>query len=311
MVNFQSPTVLEEDFLAVVKFWHVVDGIFIWEFFVGLQYELSVIRGRRPYMWTIWIYSFTRLCTLISVILNMLALDSSSPINCQLWVIFLATFSYLAFAAASLLIVIRIIAIWERNIIAVAIAMGSWCTNVAFFIHSVTLLHSAWVPEQSVCGVLNTESSNKNAIATLVSDVVLLLTMLVGLLRLSRNGMMSGFGQLLWKQGLIWLFLATVAEVPPVVFLFLNLNGPLNLMFQTPALIGMTIAATRMYRSLTDFSKSGPISSSFDTYATQITNTKQIFEVQLPLDRMEVAVHTSTEDCPPPPNLGQYPAYAV
>jgi hypothetical protein len=140
MVNFQSPTVIEEDFLAVVKFWHIVDGIFIWEFFVGLQYELSVIRGRRPYMWTIWIYSFTRLCTLISVILNMLALDSSSPINCQLWVIFLATFSYLAFAAASLLIVIRIIAIWERNIIAVVIAMCSWSTNVAFFIHSVTLV---------------------------------------------------------------------------------------------------------------------------------------------------------------------------
>ena len=99
-----------------------------WEFFVGLQYELSVIRGRRPYMWTIWvcysllfghvpganhpsekIYSFTRVCTLISVILNMLALDSSRPIDCQvrivspgpsyaradhasikLWVIFLA-----------------------------------------------------------------------------------------------------------------------------------------------------------------------------------------------------------------------------
>jgi hypothetical protein len=51
--------------------------------------------------------------------------------------------------------------------------------------------------------------------------------------------------------------------------------------------------------------------SSFDTYATQITDTKQIFELQLPLDRMEVAVHTSTEDCPPPPNLGHYPVYAV
>jgi hypothetical protein len=83
---------------------------------------------------------------------------------------------------------------------------------------------------------MNTESSNQNAIATLVSDVVLLLTMLVGLLRLNRNGVMGGFGQLLWKQvcsaavsssliadmfsmgkGLVWLFLATVAEVPPVV----------------------------------------------------------------------------------------------
>jgi hypothetical protein len=55
MVDFQNPTVLEEDFLAVVKFWHVVDGIFIWEFFVTLEYELSIIRGHRPYRWTIWV----------------------------------------------------------------------------------------------------------------------------------------------------------------------------------------------------------------------------------------------------------------
>ena len=57
-------------------------------------------------MWTIWVcssllfgyvpgadhpseklYSLTRVCTLISVILNMLALDSYSPINCQVCII--------------------------------------------------------------------------------------------------------------------------------------------------------------------------------------------------------------------------------
>ena len=77
-----------------------------WEFFTTLDYEWSVIRGDRPYRWTIWVcssllfghvpgtdhpsekvYSFTRVCTLITVILNMLALDSSSPIDCQVRII--------------------------------------------------------------------------------------------------------------------------------------------------------------------------------------------------------------------------------
>jgi hypothetical protein len=49
--------------------------------------------------------------------------------------------------------------------------------------------------------------------------------MLVGLLRQRLDGM----GQLLWKQGHIWLFLATIAEVPPTVFIGLNLNDPFNL----------------------------------------------------------------------------------
>ena len=48
--------------------------------------------------------------------------------------------------------------------------------------------------------MLNTESSLQNVIATLVTDVVLLLTMLVGLLRLRRNGIVFGLGHLLWKQ---------------------------------------------------------------------------------------------------------------
>ncbi|KAI0299462.1 hypothetical protein BC826DRAFT_33233 [Russula brevipes] len=39
---------------------------------------------------------------------------------------------------------------------------------------------------------------------------------------------MFALGHLLWKQGVIWLLLATVAEVPPTMFVFLNLNDPLN-----------------------------------------------------------------------------------
>ena len=75
----------------------------------------------------------------------------------------------------------------------------------------------------------------------LVTDIVLLLIMLGGLFRLRRHsGGASGLIQLLWKQvgwwfslaitlrfidmfscfkGVIWLLLATAAEVPPVVSL--------------------------------------------------------------------------------------------
>ena len=73
-----------------------------------LDFELDVIRRRRPYRWTIWvrndrrcsrlpsstlrtwvefsvrqIYSLTRLSTLMAVILNFVAFDTTTPINCQ------------------------------------------------------------------------------------------------------------------------------------------------------------------------------------------------------------------------------------
>lgn len=284
----------------MAKLWHVVDGIFIWEFFVALNYEWSVIRGRRPYRWTIWLYSMTRLCTLITVILSMLALDTSSPINCQLWITFQLISGYLAIAGASLLIVLRIIAVWDGNRIATGIAVCAWCTNVAFLIHSVTEFHSIWVPVENVCGVLDTQLSKKTIIATLVTDLVLLFTMLFGLLRLRRHGTMFGLGQLLWNQGLVWLFAATVAEVPPAVFLIVNLNDPFNLMFLLPAIIVMSIAATRMHRSLSDYAHSS--GSSFDTYPTRRGHTSnsdpRTLTTPIPLDRVEVAVHTSSQDYP-------------
>ncbi|KAN0141808.1 hypothetical protein V8E53_000270 [Lactarius tabidus] len=308
MVDFQDPAVIEKD---ILKLYHVVDGIFIWEFFVTLDYELSVVKGHRPYRWTIWIYSLTRVCTLIAVILNLVALDSSGPINCQLWIVFESIFAYFALAAASALIVLRVIAIWNRNKIAMAIAICAWCTNVAFLIHGVTQLYARWVPAQSYCEIQDTEKSNKNTIATLVSDVVLLLTMLAGLLRLRRDGTMLGMGQLLWKQGLVWLFVATIAEVPPAVFISLNLNYPLNLMFQIPALIVLTIAATRMHRSLTDFTHSGFVGT-YPTRRGHMANTdpKLNFAGPISLDQVEVVVHTSSEDYSPV-NMKQYASFGL
>jgi hypothetical protein len=96
-------------------------------------------------------------------------------------------------------------------------------------------------------------------------------------------------------------------------------------MFQIPAVIGMSISATRMYRSLTDFTdpeyysqpplfcpntNRGRCCRSFHTYPTRMghaTNRvpKPVFTAAVPLNRVEVAVHTSSENYPPE-NMGQY-----
>ncbi|KAH9055893.1 hypothetical protein EDB83DRAFT_2316214 [Lactarius deliciosus] len=157
---------------------------------LGSEASEALAHHRRPFH----IYSPTRVCTLVAVILNMLGFDASSPINCHLWNIFelILIFAYLAFAAVSLLIVLRIFAIWDGNIIAALIAMSAWLTNVAFLIHGLSThclqLRAPWVPVPGVCVVLNIESSKNTAIVTLVTDVILCLTMLVVLLRLRQNG---------------------------------------------------------------------------------------------------------------------------
>ncbi|KAH9974583.1 hypothetical protein BGW80DRAFT_1559611 [Lactifluus volemus] len=294
MINFQDPNVIVQEMCeyaraALVKLWHAFDGIFLWEFFTTLDFEWSVIRGNRPYRWTIWLYSLTRIATLMAVILDIVGFDVYTPINCQLWIIFELIFSYFALACASLLLMLRVtsFAIWKRNKIILALATTVWITNVAFFIEGVVRMRSVWIPEERSCRLSNSDTAKLNAISTLATDTMLLLMMLAGLLhlRLQGGGMLS-LGDFLWKQGLIWFLLAAVAEVPPTVFLILNLNDALNAMFQIPALIVLVIAATRMYRSLIDFSSemADGVGPSFP----------RVNVVSGPT-RMHVAIHTTRE----------------
>jgi len=294
MVNFHDPAVIAQDFAVLTKLWHTMAGLYIWEFVTTLEYEWDIIRGRLSYQWTIWIYSLTRVSALSGVILGLIILNNTGPINCQAAISFMSVFSFLTLSASTLLIALRVIAIWNKNRVAVAMSIGAWAINAGLSIQGVARLRSRWSPEQLACIPSNTDSTLLTFISILVADLTLLLVMLVGLFRLRRHRSSTvGFVEHLWRQGVIWLLLATVAEVPPVVFIVLNLNAPLNIIFQETALLMMAIAGTRMYRSLVDFT-----SSSTDVFTTDlgirnggplVQETKRIDASSIPISQVGVA----------------------
>jgi len=297
MVNFHDPVVIEQDLLVVKYIWHTLAGLYFWEFFTTLDYEWDVIRGRRPYRWTIAIYSVTRLATLLAVIISLFGLDSTKRYNCEVRLHIQFFFGYLAFVSASLLIVLRIIAIWNRKKLVIAMATGVWVTNLGFQLQSLVRLRAEWVPAMSTCAISNVHTTKLNLIPMLIADTALLLIMLIGLLRLGfHESGVFGLGRLMWRQGLVWLFIATIAEVPPVVFISLDLNDPLSYAFNFPAMITISIAATRIYRSLVDFlmdvyhsehsRTDGPHSIAFKT-----SKTNRVPAQSITLDTVEVTTH--------------------
>ncbi|KAH9962340.1 hypothetical protein BC827DRAFT_1197716 [Russula dissimulans] len=315
MVNFHDPNVLLSDLVALIKFSHAVNGLYIWEFFSNLDYEWSIIRGRRPYRWTMWIYVITRLATLITVILNLVDLNVAIPAGCQERTSLGYIFAYMTFSLSSLLIVLRIIAIWDKNKRIVVLATGIWLTNTSILIHGITQIRSRWDPELDACGLPNVMSNKSATISVLASDIVLLLIMFIGLFRVRRrSGGTFGLARLLWKQGVIYLLVATAAEVPPLVFIYLDLNVAFNLMFSMPSLIAMSIGATRMYRSLVevfynDNSGKGPDNLPGQRVGqgtpkvirtTTTTTTMTTTTTPSPPNQMEVFVHTSYEHWQPP-----------
>ncbi|KAH9958702.1 hypothetical protein BC827DRAFT_1269315 [Russula dissimulans] len=283
---------------AVINFWHVMSGLYFWEFFTTLELEWNVIRGRRPYIWTIWVYSLTRVATLANVILKLLDLDTKIPQSCQVLISLDYAFAYMSLAAASFLIVLRANAIWNRRKVIMSISFGVWGANTCLLVVGVSRLRSSWSPEQDHCVMTNVQTVKINAIVLLATDVVLLLITLVGLFCLGAHGTFS-LGRLLWKQGIAWLLLALVAEVPPAVFLTLNMSESLSVMFQFPGLTVLTIAATRVYRSLTnsDFAPGGIATDRFRK-RPPVPNVMQTPVAEIPLDQMGVTVHTHVEYYP-------------
>jgi len=254
MVNFHDPRLLFPEILALVKFYDAVCGVYIWEFVSNLHYEWGVIRGNHPHRWTIWIYVITRFATLMAVIMALVDFNIASPISssgCQVVTSLGFTFAYMAFSFSSLLIVLRIIAIWSKNKLIVGLATGVWVITASILIHGLTQIRSSWDSEVINCSLPNVKSNRPAIISVLASDIVLLVIMFIGLLRLWHRGEDAlGLVRLLWKQGVIYLLVVTAADIPAVAFICLDLNEAFDLMFLMPGLVTTSIATTRMYRSL-------------------------------------------------------------
>jgi len=250
MTTWHDPAIVIADNVALVKFIHVLGGIYLWEFISNVGFEYSVISGKRKFTWTFLLYLGCRLCPLLAIATQFLGFDLYHKIDCQTWVIAAFMFGYLSFIFASSLIVLRVVALWDRKRNVIALASAFWLANIGSYIYCAVTSRAVWDEDAESCGARHTEHNRIAVFTTLMLDLVLLTLMLLGLLRWKNGRQRSGIWWYLYTQGLVWVLIVTLAEVPPTVFIILNLNDPLNLTFQTLALVIMTIGASRMYRGL-------------------------------------------------------------
>ncbi|KAK0184456.1 hypothetical protein F5146DRAFT_1228631 [Armillaria mellea] len=218
--------------------------------------------GKRPFRWTVPIYSMTRCSALGAMVCYMIGLNATHKIDCPMWLTATFTLSYASLALASGLLAMRAIALWNRNIIVITINGIAWLVNAAFMIYAMTLASSSclgtrdeayWNPSSKSCTTSGTGAHNLDAITTMIVDIILLGSMLTGIRRTKNPGTLWKY---LYHQGLAWTALATFAEVPIVTLLELDLNDPMNLIFQPITLTILNIGSTRLYRNLAIYATS-------------------------------------------------------
>jgi len=107
---------------------------------------------------------------------------------------------------------------------------------------------------RDLCVLQHTKHVMSSIFSSFATDLLLLVLMLIGILRpgWKQARQQGSLWWLLYMQGLAWVVVFTLAQVPPVVFIILDLNDPMNVMFPPVGLILTAVGASRLHRKLTD-----------------------------------------------------------
>lgn len=134
---------------------------------------------------------------------------------------------------ASLLIALRACAIWDRHWAIVTFAGASFLTQLALQIRSTWITRLWFIRSHTSAGLVLAQGSRDVhsgvctlsdgatsglpiLAAVLAIDLIFLSLILVGLIR-RRESRTFGLGRMLWTQGIVWIVVASLSELPTVV----------------------------------------------------------------------------------------------
>jgi len=123
-----------------VKLLHVCAGVYIWEFVTTLDFEWEVYTGRRPWRWSFIVYVTTRVLALLCFIISLVGFNLEREFSCNAWLRIVLFTAWFAASSASLLLVLRGVAIWGRDIRIVILTGSFWLVNLAGALYALTRL---------------------------------------------------------------------------------------------------------------------------------------------------------------------------
>ncbi|TFK26113.1 hypothetical protein FA15DRAFT_733721 [Coprinopsis marcescibilis] len=263
MVDWRSPAQIEQQNVAFAYLNHGLFGLYGWEWFLSLDFELALIRGDKRFRWPLVFYFANRYLTLFLMIGTVILVSSTTEINCQRLVEFAPIAGDSASGLASINLAIRTVAIWGHNrwviIALVLVTLGHW----SLILRGVRL-NATWV-EGAGCMITEAKSPVLAPIFiySMCFDLLVLLMNTYKLrqlprppvlnIRLERLTRTRRLSKMLFEDGLIYFITAFIFNLVATVFMLLDLSQFMTIMFNIPAIVFCTIVACRAVRRLTNF----------------------------------------------------------
>ncbi|KAI9067601.1 hypothetical protein FKP32DRAFT_1755020 [Trametes sanguinea] len=267
MADWTSTAELTKDKTAYVNVVFAFFGLYVWEVFQTSDFEWSVIQRRRKIRWH-WVFLF--ICR-YSIIFSMAALMASfvmkHPINCQALYTFTSWAGNMSLLCASTTLMFRTVALWHRKLpvfLPLAfLALAHW----ALLWRGMFIFDVQYDATSTSCVVVSTKRLflSINFWATMVFNLVLTIVHIIGLMQRDHG---ASFWQMLFEDGLILYFIASLSNALPAILTVLNLNPVMNLVGTVPAAVLTTMAACR---SVTRLSEIGDDDDLYVHSVTQLT----------------------------------------
>jgi hypothetical protein len=250
-----AESVVSKDFITVVKLLHFVDGVKVWYFLSNLDFDWTLLHSRPLQRWPSLVYLASRFTSIACVVSFLVGLNVTTRINCQAWISTAFAFPLIELELALILIVIRVIAIWERTYTIISLTTAALSVHSGVSLYMLTGIHSFFDSGPNYKGCIISAPRTRlllMSITTIMIYAFLLVTMLTGLLRY-RRARSFRLWHMLMHQGCIWFALAVAAEVPTLTLVLLNINPSLNLLLQVPRVVIASIGTTAMFRELSRY----------------------------------------------------------
>jgi len=250
MVNWNDPAVEAKEYTSFKYFVHILIGAYLWEYvnYLGFDFQHLVKKDDHA-RWVKYVYLACRNFVLLLSILELSVFDFTDEGSCKLVSKMAIIALNISIALAALLITVRVIAIWKKDIRIIILVVIYLLAELGFLLFEMYECSGEWDLEADVCGFVNIQKGFPTAIAVTLNDSFLVFTMLLGLLCM-RSARKNRIWNILWHQGLLWLVIVTIAEIPTVIVIHLNLNPVINATVVPPEVYIIAIGATRLYRSL-------------------------------------------------------------
>ncbi|EKM58094.1 uncharacterized protein PHACADRAFT_252104 [Phanerochaete carnosa HHB-10118-sp] len=257
MVNWQSPQELANDANAFDRLMHTLLGLYIWEFVTSLSFDWDFVVGRKKFRWPMVFYFANRYFLLFALIGIAVALNVTEPVNCQALYTYNQVFGNAAIGLASINLSLRTVAVWSQSryliVGLVLVIMGHW----SLLLHGL-LIKAEWIPG-SGCAITNTNNTLLAAtfIYSMCFDFIVLVLTAWKLAWPTKRSERTKLVSLIFGDGLIFFFIAFIANLIATIFMLLNLNAVMSIIANVPAAIASTIVACRAVRRLTNYTSQG------------------------------------------------------